>query len=156
MSKQTDLLNLTDVITLDGSGDVSIPTLIPEPSVAFYADGGPTQNSTVAYVVNFGTARTDTHSAGSSTRFTAPLQGQYLCSYGWMLGNSTPNRHHLRKNGVACVGTQYAGGNTYDRIAFTTVISLDVGDYLEVVNNISGGGEGHKHGSYDYFTVVKV
>ena len=156
MSKQTDLLNLTDAITVDGLGGVSIPTLIPEPSVAFYADGGPTQNSTVAYVVNFGTARTDTHSAGSSTRFTAPIQGQYLCSYGWMLNSTGANRHHLTKNGVACVANQFARGNIYDRVAFTTVISLNVGDYLEVVNNINSGSEGNKHGSYDYFTVVKV
>ncbi len=156
MSKQTDLLNLTDAITVDGSGDVSIPTLIPEPSVAFHVNDGPVQNSTSAYVVNFGTVTTDTHSAGSSTRFTAPIQGQYLCSYGWMLNSAVANRHRLTKNGVACVTNQYSAGTIYDRVAFTAVIPLDVGDYLEVVNNISNSNEGNKHGQYDYFTVVKV
>jgi hypothetical protein len=125
-------------------------------AVAFYASNGPSQNSTVIYTVNFGTVVLDTHSAGSATRFTTPIQGKYLCSYGWMINSSASNRSCLHKNGVLYGTNIYVSGHTYARMANTVALTLNVGDYLEVKNNVSGGAEGNRHGGYDYFTVVKV
>jgi len=125
-------------------------------AVAFYASAGPSQNSTVIYTVNFGTVVLDTHSAGSATRFTTPIQGKYLCSYGWMINSSAANRSCLHKNGVLYGTNIYVAGHTYARMVNTVALTLNVGDYLEVKNNVNSGAEGYRHGGYDYFTVVKV
>ena len=125
-------------------------------AVAFYASNGAAQNSSGIYTVDFGTVVLDTHSAGSATRFTTPIQGKYLCSYGWMINSSAANRSCLHKNGVLYGTNIYVQGHTYARMVNTVALTLNVGDYLEVKNNVNGGAEGNRHGNYDYFTVVKV
>ncbi len=124
--------------------------------MAFHASDGPAQNSTVKYIVKFGTVRVDTHSAGSATRCTAPISGTYVVSYGWMTPSSASNRSHAAVNGVKYSTDIYVGGAIYDRTSNSIIVLLNVGDYLEINNNVNGGAEGNKHPGYDYFTVHKL
>ena len=136
--------------------DGSALTGIVNPVVAFHASDGPTQNSSVKYIINFGTVRVDTHSAGSATRFTAPISGMYVVSYGWMTLSAAPNRSHAAVNGVKYGTDIYVGGAIYDRTSNSFIVSLNVSDYVEIMNNVNGGTEGNRHPGYDYFTVHKL
>ena len=126
-------------------------------AVGFYADDGPTQNSGSSYLVIFSNTRWQSHSGSfNGTRYTAPVSGRYLVNYGWMTNSSNPHRYRLEKNGSSYATNQYVGGHTYARIAWSGVVHLSVGEYIEVRNNVNNGSEGHRHGSYDYFNAVKI
>ena len=125
-------------------------------TVAFYACNGAGQNSAGVYIVDFGTVVVDTHGVGTATRFTAPITGKYICSYGWMTNSSSSNRSSLFKNNAAYGTSIYVAGHTYARMMNTVAVILNVNDYLEVKNNVSTGTEGDRHGGYDYFSVLKI
>ncbi|SCL43395.1 hypothetical protein GA0074692_6860 [Micromonospora pallida] len=80
------------------------------------------------------------HSTSSSTsRYTARYPGLYLCGGGISWANNTTGRRGVRwaVNGSSVLGTEVliqstAGANVNSVVARTTLIYLDIGDYVEL------------------------
>jgi len=121
----------TDRMVIDSSGRV---TKSAQPAFSGYVTG--TNNYSTVGVVNITNIAVNigSHFDTSTDRFTAPVAGLYMISYGAHSENdSNAKLIHLFKNGgVLTHGSTYSQGTTHQSMSKTIVTSLAANDYIQL------------------------
>lgn len=121
----------TDRMVIDSSGRV---TKSAQPAFSGYVTGTNSYSTVGVVAINNTAINIGSHFDTSTDRFTAPVAGLYMISYGAHSENdSTAKLIHIYKNGSALAhGSSYSRNNTYQSMSKTIVTSLAVDDYIEL------------------------
>ena len=137
----------------DSAGRVTTPF---QPAFLAYATGGGANTTTGNYPYYLTTSINVGSSFSTSTgRFTAPIAGTYIVFVHANSGNGTagtPTRIQILKNGTALPNsnTQIRAANTDITFDLTQIVSLAVGDYVNIYA-ISGQGTMTDDSAYNFF-----
>ena len=148
--------NGTSAMTVATDGKMTTSQYIQQNGVPrFSARNGATQDSTGPFVLQFTTADVNVGNCynTSNYRFTAPVAGDYYLFYSMMPSGNNYLRSQLRKNGSTYIGAEtFSRNETYVRTAYASIHTLAAADYVEVIVDPSGNGQGPVHDSYRQFT----
>jgi hypothetical protein len=124
---------------IDPSGHVTMPA---QPSFRAGRSAGAVSSSNI---INFSTVfhNIGSHYNNANGRFTAPIAGRYLFMFNGFTDGDVSTQTYLRVNGTNTQYSIYYGGS-YGMLLSTTILNLNIGDYVEVLVNVGsvyGGGE---------------
>ncbi len=137
--------NNNDILTSDGSGNVTINAAAMKNTPAFYAYKTSTQSiaNTTGTQVTFDSEIFDTDGTFSSDRFTPAVAGKYYI-YAQINMAAVDGKYfetRIHKNGSFVQGTGYfQGQNGTVTYQVTTILDLSASDYIELHGyQVSGG-----------------
>jgi hypothetical protein len=121
----------TERMRIDTSGRITTPA---QPAFSGYVTGTNSYSTAGVVAINNTAINIGSHFDTSTDRFTAPVAGLYMISYGAHSENdSNPKLIHIYKNGgVLAHGSTYSQNNTYQSMSKTIVASLAANDYIQL------------------------
>ncbi len=148
---------LTNAIDIDGSGRVKLPY-----QPRFFAATRNTDSSASNLVFTSVGENVGSHYSNSTGRFTAPVSGTYVFTWGSLFGtNNTVGRFFLRRNGSDVGGNSDinqlrldcgASGSEIVQGERTYIISATAGDYFNIYFTSDDGSSNATSQTYAFFS----
>ena len=127
-------VDVSGTVTADGLIVQGRVTKSAQPAFSGYVTGTNSYSTVGVVAINNTAVNIGNHFDTSTDRFTAPVTGLYMISYGAHSENdSTPKFIHIYKNGsILAHGSTFASANTFQSMSKTIVASLAANDYIQL------------------------